>query len=208
MVDVGKAINNTFHSNVAATGNVSGSCALGMAELVLQGAPQFDFVMSMEDLRLGQRIANYSVDFRRVGSSAWEPLVPPSNLSAYGDRPDGHGGSAPATRGGPHIHTPQRHPITRLLPLHCVADPRDSFIGHKRIDFPGAGRMGDAQHGCALWYADARCRCWAVIAASGAAAVPVAAVRFNCLAALEEPVYLRSFSLHRKVVPWEPSDHA
>ena len=40
--------------------------------------------------------------------------------------------------------------------------------------------------------------------------MPVAEVRFNCLRLIERPeldagakVYLRSFSLHRRSVPWE-----
>jgi hypothetical protein len=52
------------------------------------------------------------------------------------------------------------------------------YVGHKRIDFP---------------IVDTR-------------TVRVGAVRFNCIASLAapgEPVYLRSFSLHKKTVPWE-----
>ena len=29
------------------------------------------------------------------------------------------------------------------------------------------------------------------------------AVRLNCIEAFEEPVNVRSFSLHKKTVPWE-----
>jgi len=52
-------------------------------------------------------------------------------------------------------------------------DPRDSHIGRKRIDLPVV------------------------------AALDVARVRLNCLEAWEEPVFIRSFSLHKRAVPWE-----
>jgi hypothetical protein len=29
------------------------------------------------------------------------------------------------------------------------------------------------------------------------------AVRLNCISAFEEPVHVKSFSLHKKTVPWE-----
>ena len=70
------------------------------------GGQPFDYVVSMEDLSFGQRVANYSFEFQRVGSSAWEILVPPANATrALGDRPDGH-------------------------------DPRDQYLGLRRIDTP------------------------------------------------------------------------
>ena len=57
-------------------------------------------------------------------------------------------------------------------------DPRDQYVGHKRIDFP-------------------------IVPTSGAGAVAVAQARFSCHRAIEAPVHLRSFALHKKVVPWE-----
>ena len=57
-------------------------------------------------------------------------------------------------------------------------DPRDSHIGHKRIDLP-------------------------VVPTAGAGALRIKSVRLNCLGAFEEPVHVKSFSLHKKTVPWE-----
>ena len=113
----------------------------------------------MEDLTQGQRIANYSVEYRVRGSSEWKILVPAVAArnatggyghGSYGDRPDGH-------------------------------DPRDSHVGHKRIDTP-------------------------VVPTSGVGAIVVEQVRFNCLRAIGGaaggPVHLRRLSLHLKRVPW------
>ena len=161
MHEAGKAINDTFHLNDAGKAqDVAGRCAEGVATLKVKG--QFDFVLSMEDLTHGQRIGNYSIDYKRTGSSTWETLVPPvlprppdAALGAT-DRPDGH-------------------------------DPRDQYIGHRRIDHP-------------------------IVKTSGAGAVDIEAVRFNCLRLTEpvEPggsVYLRQFSVHKEIVPWK-SDEA
>ena len=60
----------------------------------------------------------------------------------------------------------------------CCQDPRDAHIGHKRIDLP-------------------------IVATSGVGAIRMKAVRLNCIEAFEEPVNVRSFSLHKKTVPWE-----
>eukprot|EP00051_Salpingoeca_urceolata_P027593 m.482267 g.482267 ORF g.482267 m.482267 type:complete len:515 (+) comp22486_c0_seq1:4013-5557(+) len=150
MHDVGKAINDTFRQSVVQANDVSGPCKPGLVEFqVPEGSASFDYVMAMEDLIQGQRIANYSVEFKRRGSDAWEFLVPPvvPHNKSLGDRPDGH-------------------------------DPRDSHIGHKRIDVP-------------------------VVNTTGVHNVHVKTVRFNCIRALAEPVYLRQFSLHKKTVPWE-----
>merc|ERR1712032_548868 len=115
----------------------------------------------MEDLRHGQRIGNYSIDFKRKGSIEWEVLVPSvqaTNSSAHWkDRPDGN-------------------------------DPRDSHIGHKRIDVP-------------------------IVPTSGQHALHVSQIRFNCLRLIDvvdvgAPVYLRKLSLHKKLVPWEMSSSA
>ena len=64
----------------------------------------------------------------------------------------------------------------------CV-DPRDQYIGHKRIDVP-------------------------IVQTSGAGAISIKQVRLNCLRLIKsvetgEPVYVRSLSLHKKVVPWD-----
>ena len=128
----------------------------------------------MEQLALGQRIGNYSVEFMRAGGTEWEVLVPPVQkkrdeeeeakdekkdyaddvvAEEVGDRPDGH-------------------------------DPRDQYVGHKRIDVP-------------------------VVRTSGPGAVEIARVRFNCIQLIERPelpagsqVHLRQFSPTRRV-PWE-----
>lgn len=156
MHEAGLAINSTFHLNDAgAIGGISGPCEEGLGVLT-NVTGLFDFVVTQEDLRFGQRIGNYSIDFRRRGSTAWEVLIPavqPRNTSlpaGYGDRPDGH-------------------------------DPRDSHVGHKRIDTP-------------------------VVPTSGVGAIVVEQVRFNCLRAIGGaaggPVHLRRLSLHLKRVPW------
>jgi alpha-L-fucosidase len=182
MAEVGRAINATFHSAVAsmAAGGASGACVDGVATLDVGGAP-FDYVVTMEDLAAGgQRIANYSVEFTRVGAAAdaWETLVPvcvpnatdpaapavcAANAPAAAAAASGGGGGGGDAGYG---DRPDGH------------DPRDQYIGHKRIDFP-------------------------IVPTSGAGAVAVAQVRFSCHRAIEAPVHLRSFALHKKVVPWE-----
>ena len=170
MHEAGKAINDTFHLNDAGmVRDTSAPCGAGVAVVNVTGP--FDFIVTMEDLTRGQRIGNYSIDFRREGSAEWEVLVPPvqppkppkphdddapPSPAPLGDRPDGN-------------------------------DPRDQYIGHKRIDVP-------------------------VVPTSGAGAVAVAQVRFNCIrlvASVDDPadsnVHLRRFSLHKKVVPWGQS---
>ena len=144
MRTAGKAINDTFHRSVAEAGPASGPCSEGLVELEVPHGAHFDYIMSMEDLVHGQRIANYSVEYRTAGGGGWRTLVSPSNHSdsrGLGDRPDGH-------------------------------DPRDSHIGHKRIDLPEAPVAG------------------------------IDRIRLSCIRALEEPVYIRKFSLHRRTVPW------
>ena len=125
MAEAGAAINATFRVTVAAlAAPVSGDCTSDFARLTLPpGGAAFDYVVTMEDMAHGARVANYSVEYRAEGSDAWRVLVPPvpakkngSSWSAsasssqrlggrYGDRPDGH-------------------------------DPRDSHVGRKRIDLP------------------------------------------------------------------------
>ena len=109
MATAGAAINATFHHSVAEVIDISGPCGPGVAELTVPAAAEFDYIMTMEDLSKGQRVANYSVSYLAAGSSTWAPLVPPVTKGGpdggLTDRPDGH-------------------------------DPRDSHIGHKRIDLP------------------------------------------------------------------------
>ena len=62
-------------------------------------------------------------------------------------------------------------------------DPRDSHIGHKRIDV--------------------------VPPPAAVAGKKIAKIRFNCIRLVEsvgtgdEVIHIRRFSLHKKVVPWE-----
>jgi hypothetical protein len=151
----GAALNATFRAPpLAGAGAQQGACA-DTYELALPGAggQPFDYVVTMEDLAYGQRIANYSFSYMAVGGSEWLPLVPPvwANASGVADRPDGH-------------------------------DPRDSHVGHKRVDRPIVA-TGE----------------------SAGATVKVARVRFECIRALEEPIYLRSIELRERQVPWEPT---
>lgn len=152
MRDVGAALNATFGKHVALASGVNSACSEGIVELKLpKVGSAFDYVVTMEDLVHGQRIANYSVEFQRQGSRVWEVLVPPvQKKKSLQDRPDGH-------------------------------DPRDQYVGHKRIDFP---EWPDAT-----------------------AAAQVERVRFSCIRSIQNRnVALRSFSLHMKDVPWERSD--
>jgi alpha-L-fucosidase len=156
MAEAGAALNATFRAPplaALAAAPASGPCATPLiVELPDGGGQPFDYVVTMEDLTFGQRIANYSFDFQAVGSATWQVLVPavgPPSAPALRDRPDGH-------------------------------DPRDSHVGHKRIDRPAVAT-----------------------GASAGAAVKVARVRFNCIAAYEEPIYVRSIELRERQVPWE-----
>ena len=148
MADVGAALNATFRgAPVAGVAGVATPCGTPVViDLPAPGGAAFDYVVSGEDLRHGQRVANYTFEFEAVGEpGVWRTLVPPvvKNATAVGDRPDGN-------------------------------DPRDQYLGLRRIDTP---------------VVDTR-------------AVAVARVRFVCLRALEEPVFLRSVELRRKQVPW------
>ena len=148
MADVGTALNATFRAPpLAGVASVETPCGAPVViDLPAPGGGAFDFVVSAEDLRHGQRVANYSFEYEAVGApGVWLTLVPPviKNATAVGDRPDGN-------------------------------DPRDQYLGLRRIDTP-------------------------VI---DTAAVRVARVRFVCLRALEEPIFLRSVELRRKQVPW------
>ena len=151
MIDAGKAINATFRNAVVEVHDVSGPCTAGVAELTVPDGAEFDYVMGMENLVHGQRFGNYSVEYQAVGSSNWEILVP----AVVQNGPDaGQLGDRPDGN-----------------------DPRDSHIGHKRIDIP-------------------------VVPTSGAQATKIGKVRLNCISAYAEPVYVRTFSLHKKTVPW------
>ena len=150
----GAALNATFRAPpLVGVGATSVPCGTPIEiDLPGGGGQPFDYVVSMEDLSFGQRVANYSFEFMAVGGDVWEMLVPPviSNKSAsLTDRPDGK-------------------------------DPRDSYLGHKRIDFPIVNTS-----------------------ATTGAAVKVAKVRFNCIRSLEDPIYIRSIELREKQVPWE-----
>jgi len=151
MHEVGAALNATFGQHVSKATNVQGICESGVAELELpRVGAAFDYVVTMEDLRSGQRIANYTVEFQRSDSSSWEVLVPPVKKKKLQDRPDGH-------------------------------DPRDQYVGHKRIDFPE--------------WPDQRSR------------KQVKKVRFTCIRSIQNlDVQLASFSLHKKSVPWQKDD--
>eukprot|EP00041_Stephanoeca_diplocostata_P015783 m.302730 g.302730 ORF g.302730 m.302730 type:complete len:514 (+) comp20152_c0_seq1:263-1804(+) len=148
MKDVGKALNDTFKlNNVAKTAAVSGSCPGPVGELTLPSNAVFDYIVTMEDLSQGQRISNYTVEYQAAGSGTWSTLVSP--VQAKKQLGD----------------RPDGH------------DPRDQYVGHKRIDLPEVSPTN----------------------------VSMAKVRFVCLETLApgEDVHVRSFSLHKKLVPWE-----
>jgi len=163
----GKAINDTFHLNdVGKATAVTGSCGPGVSVLDVSGP--FDYIVTMEDLVHGQRIGNYSIEYRAKGSVSWEVLVPPVRAS-HSPPPPAAGAArvptAPAAD-GPVSDRPDGH------------DPRDQYIGHRRIDIP----IVSTEH--------------------------IAQVRFNCLRLIKavptgESVHLRQFSVHKKIVPWE-----
>lgn len=156
MHTVGKALNDTFHDNDAGSiAYQSAKCGTGAVEVAPTG--DFDFVMTMEDLTKGQRVGNYSIDYQLEGSSAWEVLVPAVQP------------------------LPPTPPPSRLGDRPDGHDPRDSHIGHKRIDVP-------------------------VVVTTGKR---IAKVRFNCIRLVagvdagDDDIHIRRFSLHKKVVPWE-----
>jgi hypothetical protein len=178
MVEAGTAINNTFRKAVAATPSageksIAATCAPGVATLTIPNGADFDYIVSMEDMVHGARFANYSIEYQLSGSTTWDVLVPPcppkgcpvkngtaaariSKVKLYRTTRDGKGLS----------DRPDGH------------DPRDSHIGHKRIDLPE-------------------------VATSGAGKLNIGKIRLNCIEAFEEPIYVKSFSVHKKDVPWE-----
>lgn len=77
MVDVGKAVRNTFTTPLASVGKTATSCS-SPVELDMSGIKDaaFDYIETKEDLTKSQRIANYTVQYRRSASAEWETLVP------------------------------------------------------------------------------------------------------------------------------------
>ena len=157
MHEAGKALNDTFRlNNAGLVEHVSGACGTGLAIIDVHGP--FHYIVTMEDVSKGQRIGNYSIDFRRKGRESWDVLVPPVQ---------------------PNVSTPPRAEQTWLTDRPDGSDPRDQYIGHKRIDIPtvDTGKMEIVQ------------------------------VRLNCIRLIEavppgEPVFVRQFSVHQKRVPW------
>ena len=85
IVATSQAVQKTFGTAVASAGPAPaavGACAEGMAEVRAAGGgalPPFDYVVSMEGLERGQRIANYSVEYQaraRGHRIAQEPASP------------------------------------------------------------------------------------------------------------------------------------
>jgi hypothetical protein len=120
MAEAGLALNQTFReAPLAGLYNVSTPCGTPLElELPGGGGQSFNYVVGIEDLSFGQRVANYSYELQRIGSTEWETMVSPvwkNTTPPFGDRPDGK-------------------------------DPRDQYMGRKRIDIPevptGAGGAG------------------------------------------------------------------
>ena len=104
----------------------------------------------------GGSSATDSIEYRLHGSPLWETLVP----AVQPPRP-GSGGAG------------------RLSDRPDGHDPRDQYVGHRRID---TGVVDTTK-------------------------LSIAQVRFNCIRVTKaadpaDGVYLRQFSLHKKVVPW------
>jgi hypothetical protein len=173
MKEAGKALNDTFHQSVVSTTDVVGNCATGFAELAVPAGAAFDYVVAMENLVHGQRIANYSVEYQLESSNVWSTLVPA--VVAGGGGPDHARVDADVGAGAGAAHDQTMYELGDRPDGH---DPRDSRIGHKRIDLP-------------------------VVHTSGTTALKIGKIRFNCIAAWAEPIYLTQFSIHKKTVPWE-----
>jgi hypothetical protein len=97
MHDVGKAINETFFLNNAGIAvDASGRCGADVAVVTVNVTGDFDYIVTMEDLTKGQRIGNYTIEYRAAGSDVWEVLVPP--VQPAPPVPPAHsGGSADVT---------------------------------------------------------------------------------------------------------------
>ena len=130
MAQVGRAISNTFDRSVGAVqSNVSGPCVAGFATVRAAGSGtlDFDFIMSREDLVGGQRIANYSVEYERVGRpGSWEMLV------QVGGDCGPHPGQPPC----PKLTASLRRPEGRLGDPVAGYFARDQHVGTRRIDVP------------------------------------------------------------------------
>lgn len=154
MVDVGKAIRNTFTTPLAAVGKTSTTCStpieLDMTAIKGKGTT-FDYIETKEDLTKSQRITNYTVEYRRSAGSAWETLVP---------------AVTPSPRGPPGEHIQDRP---------AGADPRDQYVGFRRIDVPAIPVNETAN---------------------------IVAIRFVCLDSVGEQIYLDSFGVYKKNLPW------
>ena len=100
-------------------------------------------------------------------------------------------------------------------------DPRDQYVGRKRIDVPMKGTfllltMSSYLHYYLItpavrnYLLTSLLRIpWLGLAAKDAQAGRITKVRFNCLRlsravdANDAVIHLRQFSLHKKIVPWE-----
>jgi hypothetical protein len=156
MRDAGLALNATFKAAPVAgwpegAGTVNTSVGVPIVvDLPAGGGEPFDYVVTMEDLRYGQRIANYTVEYQAVGGTTWEVLVPPVIANHSHTAPSGHHQRQGQVRPG---DRPDGH------------DPRDQYVGRKRIDFPIVNTS--------------------TAMSDGGPVVSVARVRFTCLRALE-----------------------
>lgn len=158
MNDFGAAIQNTFGTAVA---SVKPSSAAGTIKCdgsddatVVLDIPKsgmkggFDFVETKEDLMQGQSVNNYTVDFQTGAGGPWTTLVPP--VLATGGLQDRPAGT----------------------------DPRDQYIGFRRIDLPVIPR---------------------------ASTTSVTAVRFRCLSsgAPDGQAHIASLAVYKQDLPWE-----
>ena len=183
MHEAGKAINHTFHLNhVGSVADVSGACGPGVATVDVATLGGFDYIVTMEDLSKGQRIGNYSIDFQRRGSKVWEVLVPPVQPTTNSSGSSGAQARVQLAAGGHHSGRAEGRDGGRDggRDRPDGTDPRDQYIGHKRIDVP----IVDTEE------------------------IDIARVRLNCIRLIEAlpngaPVFVRRFSLHERRVPWE-----
>lgn len=172
MVDVGKAIRNTFTTPLASVGKTATTCSKPI-ELDMQAVKgtTFDYIETKEDLTKSQRITNYTVEYRRTADAAWETLVPAVIPSPHG--PDDHraaSSSSPPTS----MPTSPSH-LQSLRDRPAGADPRDQYVGFRRIDIPTIPINETAN---------------------------IDAIRFVCLDSVGEQIYLDSFAVYKKNVPW------
>ena len=133
MTAVGKAIRDTFSHPLAYRGLSSGSCAVPLVlEVPLPAQGQsVDYIETKEDLTHSQRIMNYTIEYRVVGSSPtsgpWLTLVPAVGVAGTG---------------------PDAADNEKLGDRPAGADPRDSHVGFRRIDVPsGSAALAAAAGG-------------------------------------------------------------